>query len=38
LTDEPADEPPDRMRRLWQDAQLEAAKLWILRHGETRQL
>jgi N-acyl-phosphatidylethanolamine-hydrolysing phospholipase D len=36
LTDEPADEPPERMRRLWRAAGLSDDSLWTLRHGETR--
>jgi N-acyl-phosphatidylethanolamine-hydrolysing phospholipase D len=36
LTDEPMDEPPARMRELWQAAGLHAQDLWIMRHGETR--
>jgi N-acyl-phosphatidylethanolamine-hydrolysing phospholipase D len=38
LTDEPAPEPPERIRRLWKEAGLAEEKLWILKHGETRQL
>ena len=38
LTDESAAEPPARIRRLWQEAQLPEEKLWVLKHGETRQL
>jgi N-acyl-phosphatidylethanolamine-hydrolysing phospholipase D len=36
LTDEPADEPPARTRRLWRDAGLDEGKLWLMRHGETK--
>jgi N-acyl-phosphatidylethanolamine-hydrolysing phospholipase D len=36
LTDEPMDEPPTRMRELWQAAGREGKDLWIPRHGETR--
>src|SRR5437764_3247059 len=36
LTDEPMDEPPARMRELWQTAGLDTRDLWIMRHGETR--
>jgi N-acyl-phosphatidylethanolamine-hydrolysing phospholipase D len=38
LTDEPADEPPERMRRLWREAGLREEDLWVMRHGETRTL
>ncbi len=38
LTDEPMDEPPRRMRAAWTAAELPADELWILRHGETREL
>jgi N-acyl-phosphatidylethanolamine-hydrolysing phospholipase D len=38
LTDEPADEPPSRVRRLWAEAGLADEKLWVLKHGETRRL
>jgi N-acyl-phosphatidylethanolamine-hydrolysing phospholipase D len=38
LTDEPMDEPPARMRSAWQSSELDASKLWIMRHGETRKL
>ena len=36
LTDEPMDEPPTKMRRLWEEAGHTRNDLWILRHGETR--
>jgi N-acyl-phosphatidylethanolamine-hydrolysing phospholipase D len=36
LTDEPMDEPPARMRELWQAAGLGSNDLWIMQHGETR--
>jgi N-acyl-phosphatidylethanolamine-hydrolysing phospholipase D len=36
LTDEPMDEPPARMRELWQAAERNGEDLWIMRHGETR--
>ncbi|MDQ3950311.1 MAG: MBL fold metallo-hydrolase [Gemmatimonadota bacterium] len=36
LTDEPADEPPQRMRALWQAAGQSDDRLWVLAHGETR--
>jgi N-acyl-phosphatidylethanolamine-hydrolysing phospholipase D len=38
LTDEPADEPPARIRAIWQAAGLGDDRLWILAHGETRAL
>lgn len=38
LTDEPMDEPPRRMRSAWGAAGLPENELWILRHGETREL
>jgi len=38
LTDEPMDEPPERMRSLWQGAGRDRGKLWIMQHGETRRL
>jgi N-acyl-phosphatidylethanolamine-hydrolysing phospholipase D len=38
LTDEPADEPPARVRRLWRDAGLDEKQLWVLQHGETKEL
>lgn len=38
LTDEPMDEPPQRMRQVWQAAGCNADDLWIMRHGETRRL
>jgi N-acyl-phosphatidylethanolamine-hydrolysing phospholipase D len=34
LTDEPMDEPPARLRRVWTTG--AAAELWLLAHGETR--
>jgi N-acyl-phosphatidylethanolamine-hydrolysing phospholipase D len=36
LTDEPMDEPPIRMRKLWLAAGRDSDALWIMRHGETR--
>jgi hypothetical protein len=36
LTDEPAGEPPERIRRLWTEAGLADEKLWVMKHGETR--
>ena len=38
LTDEPAGEPPVRMRRAWESAGLPPDKLWIARLGESRTL
>lgn len=38
LTDEPMDEPPARMRSLWEAAGRDHRRLWIMRHGETRRL
>ena len=36
LTDEAMDEPPRRTAARWNDAGLDASKLWIARFGETR--
>ncbi len=36
LTDEPLDEPPERMRRAWHEAGFSADRLWIPHFGETR--
>jgi N-acyl-phosphatidylethanolamine-hydrolysing phospholipase D len=36
LTDEPMDEPPARMRELWQTSRFDPSSLWIMQHGETR--
>jgi N-acyl-phosphatidylethanolamine-hydrolysing phospholipase D len=36
LTDEPMDEPPRRTVEAWSAAGLEPARLWLLKHGETR--
>jgi N-acyl-phosphatidylethanolamine-hydrolysing phospholipase D len=36
LTDEAMHEPPEWTERLWREAGYDAAKLWLLRHGETR--
>jgi N-acyl-phosphatidylethanolamine-hydrolysing phospholipase D len=36
LTDEPMEEPPEWTRRLWREQGYEAAKLWLLQHGETK--
>jgi N-acyl-phosphatidylethanolamine-hydrolysing phospholipase D len=38
LTDEPVDEPPRRFSELWRGAGLADDALWMLAHGETRQL
>lgn len=38
LTDEPMNEPPIRMRALWEQAGRDQNELWILQHGETRRL
>ena len=38
LTDEPLDEPPVRARAAWSTAGLPPDALWLLRHGETRQI
>ena len=38
LTDEPMDEPPKRALAAWRAAGLPEEELWILRHGETREL
>ena len=38
LTDEPMDEPPRRTREAWQRAALPEEDLWLLRHGETREM
>ena len=36
LTDEPMDEPPQRVRDLWRETRFEEEQLWIMKHGETR--
>jgi N-acyl-phosphatidylethanolamine-hydrolysing phospholipase D len=36
LTDEAMQEPPEWTRRVWREAGYDPAKLWLLRHGETR--
>lgn len=36
LTDEPMDEPPEKMRERWRASGRDSNDLWILRHGETR--
>jgi N-acyl-phosphatidylethanolamine-hydrolysing phospholipase D len=38
LTDEPMDEPPAIMRELWQASGFDRNDLWIMRHGETRNI
>jgi len=38
LTDESMHEPPEWTQQLWRDAGHDAAKLWLLQHGETRTL
>ncbi len=38
LSDEPMDEPPRRTREAWLRAGLPMEDLWLLAHGETRQL
>ena len=38
LTDEPMDEPPKRALAAWRAAGLPEKDLWILKHGETREL
>ncbi len=38
LTDEAMDEPPVRARKAWRAAGLEPANLWLLAHGESREL
>jgi N-acyl-phosphatidylethanolamine-hydrolysing phospholipase D len=38
LTDEPADEPPERVTKLWADAGMPRDRLWVMRHGETRRV
>jgi L-ascorbate metabolism protein UlaG (beta-lactamase superfamily) len=38
LTDEPLDEPPARIRSLWQARGFERERLWLLGLGETRAL
>jgi len=36
LTDEPIEEPPERMRACWRAAGFPEDDLWVMRHGETR--
>ena len=38
LTDEPADEPPIRIKQRWAEAGLEEKDLWVFKHGQTREL
>jgi N-acyl-phosphatidylethanolamine-hydrolysing phospholipase D len=38
LTDEAMQEPPEWTQRLWKEAGYDPARLWLLRHGETRTL
>ena len=38
LTDEPAEEPPERMKQKWAEAGLPEDALWVMRHGETKRL
>lgn len=38
LTDEPMDEPPRRTAAAWRSAGFDPAELWVLAHGETRQV
>ena len=38
LTDEPLDEPPKRLRDAWRRAGLMESALWLLNHGETREV
>jgi N-acyl-phosphatidylethanolamine-hydrolysing phospholipase D len=38
LTDEPMDEPPERMHALWKSVGLPSNDLWVMQHGETRTL
>jgi N-acyl-phosphatidylethanolamine-hydrolysing phospholipase D len=38
LTDEPMDEPPRKTRALWEISGRPLEALWLLAHGETRQL
>lgn len=38
LTDEPVMEPPQLAKASWAQAGLDAEQLWILSHGETREL
>lgn len=38
LTDEPMDEPPQRVRELWRVSDFDKEQLWIMKHGETRSI
>ncbi len=38
LTDEPMDEPPKRTAELWSSSGRDPRRLWLLEHGETREL
>ena len=38
LTDEPLDEPPQRLRRALAAAAIDEREFWVMRHGETRSL
>jgi L-ascorbate metabolism protein UlaG (beta-lactamase superfamily) len=38
LTDEPLDEPPAKLLAAWHAAGLPREDLWLLRHGESRQV
>jgi hypothetical protein len=37
LTDEPMDEPPLRTMAAWETTRLPAERLWIPKHGESRE-
>jgi N-acyl-phosphatidylethanolamine-hydrolysing phospholipase D len=38
LTDEAMDEPRSWIERLWREERRDPAKLWLLRHGETKRI
>lgn len=38
LTDEPLDEPPQRLRRALAAADLSDEDFWVMKHGEMRRL
>ena len=38
LTDEPIDEPPEKIRAYWSSRALAPERLWVLDVGETRAL
>jgi hypothetical protein len=38
LTDEPMNEPPQKMRDVWRAEGRNEEQLWIFRHGETRSM